>query len=138
MATATEPIVRDRLYIGGEWVEPAGEGTIDVLNPATEAVHRHASPRGPPRTPTARCAPRARPSTTGRASRRTSARRYSAAIGAKLAERGDELAVLITTELGMPFTLSRMIQVGLPVGRRSPRSRSSSRRSTGRRRSATR
>ena len=33
MATATEPIVRDRLYIGGEWVEPAGEGKIDVLNP---------------------------------------------------------------------------------------------------------
>ena len=38
MATATEPIVRDRLYIGGEWVEPAGKGTIDVLNPSTEEV----------------------------------------------------------------------------------------------------
>jgi acyl-CoA reductase-like NAD-dependent aldehyde dehydrogenase len=36
------------------------------------------------------------------------------AIGAQLAERGDELAALITTELGMPLTLSRMIQAGLP------------------------
>ena len=115
MATATEPIVRDRLYIGGEWVEPAGEGTIDVLNPSTEeALGTH--PRGDaPRTPTARCAPLARPSTSGRASRRTSAPRYCAAIGAKLDERADELAVLFTAELGMPLTLSRMIQVGLPA-----------------------
>ena len=36
------------------------------------------------------------------------------AIGAALAERGDELAALITTELGMPIGLSRMIQAGLP------------------------
>ena len=38
MATATEALVRDRLYIGGEWVEPAGDGTIDVINPSTEEV----------------------------------------------------------------------------------------------------
>ncbi len=38
MATATEALVRDRLYIGGEWVEPAGSGTIDVINPSTEEV----------------------------------------------------------------------------------------------------
>ena len=41
--------------------------------------------------------------------------RFSAAIGAKLDERADELAVLFTAELGMPLTLSRMIQVGLPA-----------------------
>jgi acyl-CoA reductase-like NAD-dependent aldehyde dehydrogenase len=38
-----------------------------------------------------------------------------AAIGAKLAERGDEIAALISSELGMPITLSRMIQAGLPA-----------------------
>ena len=59
MATATEPIVRDRLYIGGEWVEPAGEGTIDVRNPATGAA-------------VARI-----PSTLGRRCRPTSARSYA-------------------------------------------------------------
>ncbi|HYT27086.1 MAG TPA: aldehyde dehydrogenase family protein, partial [Actinomycetota bacterium] len=32
-----------------------------------------------------------------------------------LAERGDELAALIATELGMPLTLSKMIQAGLPT-----------------------
>ena len=30
MAVAAEALVRDKLYIGGEWVEPAGDGTIEV------------------------------------------------------------------------------------------------------------
>lgn len=29
---------RTQLYIGGEWAPSAGEGTIDVINPATEQV----------------------------------------------------------------------------------------------------
>ena len=28
--------VRDKLYIGGEWVSPAGAGKIEVVNPTTE------------------------------------------------------------------------------------------------------
>ncbi len=38
MAIASDALVRDKLYIGGEWVEPAGEGSIDVVNPTTEEV----------------------------------------------------------------------------------------------------
>ena len=38
MATAARPLIRDKLYIGGEWVEPAGTETIDVINPTTEEV----------------------------------------------------------------------------------------------------
>ncbi|MFN8037130.1 MAG: aldehyde dehydrogenase [Acidimicrobiia bacterium] len=30
--------VRDRLYIGGEWVEPVGKGTIDVISPHSEEI----------------------------------------------------------------------------------------------------
>jgi aldehyde dehydrogenase (NAD+) len=30
--------VRDKLFIGGEWVEPDGKGTIDVISPHTEEV----------------------------------------------------------------------------------------------------
>jgi len=33
MAVAADLIVRDKLYIGGEWVEPASDQTIDVINP---------------------------------------------------------------------------------------------------------
>ena len=38
MAIASDVLVRDQLYIGGEWVEPAGEGSIEVVNPTTEEV----------------------------------------------------------------------------------------------------
>ncbi len=113
MATATAPIVRDRLYIGGEWVEPAGDGAIEVVNPTTERTVGHI-PEGTAED--ADRAVRAARAAFDEWSRRTPYERagFSAAIGAKLAERGDELAVLFTTELGMPLALTRMIQVGLP------------------------
>ena len=38
MSTTTQTLTRDKLYIGGEWVDPAGAGTIDVINPTTEEV----------------------------------------------------------------------------------------------------
>ena len=34
----TEPIVRDKLFIGGEWVDPAGSETIEVIDSTTEEV----------------------------------------------------------------------------------------------------
>jgi aldehyde dehydrogenase (NAD+) len=113
MAIASDALVRDKLYIGGEWVEPIGEGSIEVVNPTSEEVVGRI-PEG-----TAEDADRA-----VRAARAAfdswsqtppeERARYCAAIGAKLSERGDDLAALITTELGMPIGLSRMIQAGLP------------------------
>jgi aldehyde dehydrogenase (NAD+) len=114
MATATEPIVRDKLYIGGEWVEPAGEGTIEVLNPSTEELLGTIPEGDAEDADRAVRAARAAFDGWSRVSPYERAR-FSAAIGAKLDERADELAVLFTAELGMPLTLSRMIQVGLPA-----------------------
>src|SRR3954451_10111279 len=31
-----DPIVRDKLYIGGEWVDPAGSDTLEVIDSTTE------------------------------------------------------------------------------------------------------
>src|SRR5688572_16696558 len=114
MAIASDALVRDKLFIGGEWVDPAGDGAIEVINPTTEEVVGRI-PEG-----TAEDADRA-----VRAARAAfddwaqtpAAERASlcAAIGAKLAERGEEVAALITTELGMPIGLSQMIQAGLPT-----------------------
>ena len=112
-AIASDTLVRDKLYIGGEWVDPAGEGSIDVVNPATEEVIGRV-PEGTAddadravRAAREACDSWSRVSPHERAG-------LCGAIGAKLAERGDELAVLISSELGMPLTLSRMIQAGLP------------------------
>jgi aldehyde dehydrogenase (NAD+) len=114
MAATTETLQRDKLFVGGEWVDPAGDGRIDVHNPATEEVIG-SIPEGTPED-VDRAAAAARKafetwSTTTPAERAP----YLAAIGAALNERGDELAGLVATELGMPLKLSRMIQAGLPA-----------------------
>jgi acyl-CoA reductase-like NAD-dependent aldehyde dehydrogenase len=114
MAVAAETVVRDRLYIGGEWVEPAGEGTIEVLNPSTEEVLGRV-PEGTPED-AARAVAAAREAFDGWAATAPHERAaLLGAIGARLAERGDEVAALISTEMGMPIRLSRTIQVGLPT-----------------------
>jgi aldehyde dehydrogenase (NAD+) len=114
MAVAENVLVRDKLFIGGEWVEPAGSGTIDVRNPSTEEVIGSV-PEGTVEDAD-RAVKAARAafegwSTTPPAERAA----LLGAVGAALNERGNELAALIATELGMPLKLSRMIQVGLPV-----------------------
>ncbi len=114
MATTSEQLVRDRLFVGGEWVEPAGTGTIDVINPSTEEVIGHI-PEGTPED-VDRAAKAARTAFDSW-SQTTPAERapYLGAIGAALAERGDEIAALVATELGMPIRQARMIQAGLPT-----------------------
>ncbi len=48
MTTTPTLIERDRLYIGGDWIDPAAAGTIEVVNAATEEVMGRV-PEGAPR-----------------------------------------------------------------------------------------
>jgi acyl-CoA reductase-like NAD-dependent aldehyde dehydrogenase len=114
MSTAATVQERDRLFIGGEWVDPAGSGTIEVLNPTSEEVIGRI-PEG-----TVEDADRAVLAARAAFESWAALSPYDraglcAAIGAKIDERGDELAALITAEMGMPVALSRMVQVGLPA-----------------------
>jgi acyl-CoA reductase-like NAD-dependent aldehyde dehydrogenase len=113
MAIASDALVRDKLYIGGEWVEPAGDGSIEVVNPTTEEVIGRI-PEGTVEDAdrAVRAARAAFDSWSQTAPEERAA--LCGAIGAKLGERSEELAALITTELGMPIGLTRMIQAGLP------------------------
>src|SRR5687767_3438237 len=108
MAISADALTRDRLYIGGEWVEPAGSGTLEVVNPSTEEVIGHIPEGTPEDADRAVRAARAAFDSWSRVSPYERAR-LCAAIGAQLAERGDEIAALVTSELGMPVGLSRMI-----------------------------
>src|SRR5256885_466903 len=38
MATTTTPVRHDAFYVGGEWIEPTGSDTRDVINPSREEV----------------------------------------------------------------------------------------------------
>src|SRR5687767_4427381 len=113
MATAARELTRDRLFIGGRWVEPAGSETIEVVNPTTGAPIGSVPAGTPEDADRAVRAARAAFDSWSQTSPYERAA-LCGAIGAALAERGDELAALITTELGMPIGLSRMIQAGLP------------------------
>ncbi len=114
MATTATLHVHDRLYIDGAWVMPIGTDTIDVVNPATEEVVGRV-PLGNSADVDAAvgAARRALPAWAGAplAERQAAV----AAVAAALEVRADEMAALITSELGMPLTLSRPIQVGLPM-----------------------
>jgi acyl-CoA reductase-like NAD-dependent aldehyde dehydrogenase len=115
MATAAELQVKDRIFIGGEWVEPQGGETIEVVNSTTEEVMATIPACTPEDADLAVRAARDAFDSWSQTSREERAG-YLAAIAAGLGERSDEIAATISQELGMPLTLSRIIQAGLPVG----------------------
>ena len=114
MATPAQLQARDRLLIGGRWVEPGGGESIEVVNPTTEEV-MGGVPAGTAEDVdhAVRAAREAFEgwSQTGREERAG----YLAAIAAGLSERAEEIAATITQELGMPIRLSHQIQAGLPT-----------------------
>jgi len=114
MATAAELQVKDKIFIGGRWVEPSGADPIEVVNPATEEALGTIPGCSPVDADRAVAAAREAFDSWSQAPREERAR-LVAAIAAGLDERGDEIAATIAQELGMPLKLSRIIQVGLPA-----------------------
>jgi len=106
--------VRDKLYINGAWVPSTGKGTLEVVNSATEDVIG-TIPEGTPEDVdrAVRAAADAFPawSTTSKEERAKTLERVQEALTA----RTEEIATLISKEVGMPYSLSGMIQVGLPI-----------------------
>jgi acyl-CoA reductase-like NAD-dependent aldehyde dehydrogenase len=113
MATAAELQVKDRVFIGGEWVEPAAAETIEVVNPTTEEVIGTIPGCSPEDVDRAVAAAREAFESWSQTSREERAR-FISAIAEGLNARADEIAATITQELGMPLKLSRIVQVGLP------------------------
>lgn len=115
MATTAQEQVRERIFIGGEWVEPSGDERIEVVNPTTEEAIGSVPACGPRDVERAVQAAREAFGTWAGTDRAERARCLEA-IAAGLGERADEIAATIAQELGMPLKLSGIIQVGLPQG----------------------
>src|SRR5215208_2945902 len=104
-----------RLFIGGEWVEPAGTATIDVISPHSEErvgrVPEGTNADVDRAVAAARTAfdegewPRLSP-----AERVTAVRRFADLYATKF----DEMATLITTEMGSPILFSQLAQAPVP------------------------
>src|SRR5437764_5084532 len=109
-----DPIERDRFYIGGEWTPPAGDGTIEAIDATTEEVMGRV-PEGTPED-VDRAARAARAAFPGWSATPLAERvEACTAISHGLAARADEIAAIVSREVGMPFGLSRTIQAGLPA-----------------------
>ncbi|GGO65244.1 aldehyde dehydrogenase [Nonomuraea cavernae] len=107
----------DTLFIGGEWVAPAGTGTIDVISPQTEEVVGRV-PDGTPEDMERAVAAAREAFDHGPWPRMTFAER-AAAIGRLAAiyeARQGEMAALITEEMGSPITFSNLAQAPQPLG----------------------
>jgi acyl-CoA reductase-like NAD-dependent aldehyde dehydrogenase len=105
----------DRLFIGGKWVEPQTSDRIQVVSPFTEQVVAEV-PAGS-RGDVDRAVLAARQAFDHGPWPRTSVderidvlRRLSAAF----AEKREDLALLVTREMGCPITLSRVLQATSP------------------------
>ena len=106
-------ITYDRLYLGGEWVEPAGSDRLEVVNPATLEVIGS--------TPEGTAADMDRAVAAARASQESgpwagmpAAERAEimARLLALTNEKAGELADLITAQVGSPMVFSHFAQVG--------------------------
>jgi aldehyde dehydrogenase (NAD+) len=114
MAVATEVQVRDKLYINGEWVDPAGSETLDVLNSTTEEVTGRIPQGTPEDVDKAVAAARQAFEAWSQTSIEERAE-LSRRIAEGLAARSDEIAATVAQELGMPLALCKSIQAGLPT-----------------------
>jgi len=116
MAIAHDSRVRvhDKLYIGGEWVEPSGEGTLEVIDAATEAVIGSIPDGNEDDIDRAvRAAVGAFESWSATTPRERS--EWLTRIADALTQRSDEIAELISREVGMPFEVSKVAQSGLAI-----------------------
>lgn len=105
--------VYDKLYIGGEWVTPVGTGTFEVLNSSTE------EPLGKIPAGSAEDAEKAVKAAKAAfdAWSATSVEEragYLDKIQQGLQAKMNDIALIVSSEVGMPISLATMIQAGLP------------------------
>jgi len=107
-------LVRDKFYIGGQWVAPSGAQTIDVHNAGSGEVMGRI-PAGTEKDIDAAVAA-ARGALESWSQTTTEKRaEFLEKISAALKARADELARTIAQEVGMPLKMASRIQAGLPI-----------------------
>lgn len=108
--------VHERLYIGGQWAEPAGTDSIDVISPHTEEVVGRV-PDGTNADVDAAVAAARDAFDNGPWPRLSPAERADAVsrFADLYAGRLDDIATTITTEMGSPILFSQIAQAPMPL-----------------------
>jgi acyl-CoA reductase-like NAD-dependent aldehyde dehydrogenase len=105
----------DKLYIDGAWVPSSGSGTIDVIDASTEAVMGHI-PEGTPADVDAAVAAARTAFESWGFTPADERQKYLQRLAEELGARSQEIAEVISGEVGMPIMWSNIIQAGLPAG----------------------
>ena len=115
MATAAELQARDKIFIGGEWVEPEGTETLEVINSTTEEAMGSIPACTAADADRAVLAARDAFESWSQTSREERAG-YLARSPPGSASAPRRSRRRSPRSSGMPLTLSQMIQAGLPIG----------------------
>src|SRR5499426_666614 len=107
-------LVRDRFFIGGQWVAPSGKETIDVHNAGTGEVMGRV-PAGTEKDIDAAVAAARGALESWSQTPAEKRAELLEKISAALKARADELARTIAQEVGMPLKMASRIQAGLPI-----------------------
>jgi aldehyde dehydrogenase (NAD+) len=104
----------ESFFINGQWAEPTGSETIEVVNPATEQVIATVPAGTPADVDAAVAAARAAlPGWSGTAV--ADRAKMLSALAEGLTSRHEEISQLISSEMGAPIGFSRIVQAGLPI-----------------------
>nr|WP_218680935.1 aldehyde dehydrogenase family protein [Rhodococcus qingshengii] len=110
----SELLHRDQLYVNGRWTVSNSTDRIEVENPATEQVVGTA-PSSSPDDIDAAVESAAVAFDSWSVSSVSERRAVLERFGAEMISRREELASLVTHEMGTPIELSRVVQADLPV-----------------------
>lgn len=98
-----------QFYIGGKWVDPAGTGSVDIIDPSTRTVVGQLAMGDAHDANAAVAAAKGAFGTWSRSSREERLSLLKA-INAALIARNDEMAAAISREMGAPMGLARAAQ----------------------------
>jgi aldehyde dehydrogenase (NAD+) len=107
-------IVRDSFYINGEWVKATSSDTLEVTTSGTGELYATV-PAGTIEEAALAVEAAAAAFTAWANTSPKERGEYLMRISEKLAERSDDIALVIANEVGMPLMLAKGIQVGLPT-----------------------
>lgn len=104
----------DRLYIDGVWVKPDGKEVLEVINSSTEAV-MGTIPAGSAVDADRAVTAASKAFTTWSLTSPGERRQFLVKLAEALTARQDELGEVMAGEVGMPISMAKVIQAGLPI-----------------------
>lgn len=105
---------RTQIYLDGQWVSPAGDEVVPVINPFTEGLLGHV-PMGSVSDVDAAVASARRALRPWAALAPTVRGAYLSALAAELTRRADVIADTVSLEMGAPRRIARKLHTDLPI-----------------------